>query len=74
MVRKDPVTPSPAERALSPRPRVEGLIGVPTPNEPTALEPEEAVQPEEFALVQRRRPPTPPAFTLCGSMSLDQLL
>ena len=58
------MTPAPAERALLPRPRVEGPIGIPIPSEPTASEPEEAAQPEEFALVLRRRPLTPPGFTL----------
>ena len=64
MVRKDPVTPSPAERALSPRPRVEEPIGVPTPNEPPTSEPEEAAQSAELALVLRERPLAPPGFTL----------
>ena len=40
MARKDPVTPAPAERAPSPRPRMEELIGVPAPSEPTTLESE----------------------------------
>ena len=39
-------------------------IHVPTPSDPPTSEPEEAVQPEELALVPRRRPPAPPGFTL----------
>ena len=58
------MTPAPPERASSPRPRLEKPIGVPTPNEPPALEPEEAAQSEELALVQRRRLMTSPGFTL----------
>ena len=64
MVRKDLVTPATAERASSLRPKVEELIGVPTPSESTTLEPEEATQPEEFTLVLMRRPLAPPGFTL----------
>ena len=44
VVRKDPVTPAPAERASSLRARAEEPIGVPTPSEPTTLEPEGAAQ------------------------------
>ena len=55
VARKDPMTPAPAERALSLRPRAEELIGVPAPSMPTALEPEKATQPEEFTLVLWRR-------------------
>ena len=42
MAGKHPVTPAPAERALSLRPRVEEPISVPTPNEPPTSEPKEA--------------------------------
>ena len=58
------MAPAPTERASLPRPRVEEPIGVPTPSEPTTSEQEEATQPEEFALVPRRRPLAPPEFTL----------
>ena len=37
VVRKDPMTPAPAERSSSLRPRVDEPIGVPTPNELPAL-------------------------------------
>ena len=64
MVRKDHMTPAPAERASSLIPRVEQPISVPTPNELPASEPEEAAQSEELALVQRRRPLAPTGFIL----------
>ena len=64
VVKKDPVTPAPAERASSLRPRAEEPIGVPAPNKTPTSEPEEAAPSEEWALVQRRRPPAPPGFTL----------
>ena len=63
VVKKDPMTPAPAERASSPRPRVEEPISVPGPNEPPTSEPKEAGYSEELALVQRRRPLEPPGFT-----------
>ena len=52
MVRKDPVTPAPAERASLLRPRVEGLISVPAFSEPTNLEPEEAHNQKNLPLCQ----------------------
>ena len=58
------MTLAPIERALSLRPRVEDSIDVPTPSKPTTWEPEETAQQEELALVLRRRPPTPPGFTM----------
>ena len=76
VARKDPMTPAPAERASSLRPRVEEPVGVPTPNELSALEPEEAAQSEDLALVQRRLL-APPGFTLSwvnksGSSPLEE--
>ena len=38
------MTPAPAERVFSPRPRVKEPIGVPTPNALPASEPEETAQ------------------------------
>ena len=64
MVKKDPLTPAPAERASSLIPRAEGLIGIAAPNELPALEPKEAAPSEELALVQRRRLLGPPGFIL----------
>ena len=64
MVRKDPIFPALTERASSLRPRVEKLIGVPTPNQLPTSEPEKAAQSEALALMQRRRPLTSPEFTL----------
>ena len=58
------MTPAPAEKVSSLRPRVEESIGVPTPNEPPTLEPKETAQSEELALVQRRRPLALLGFTL----------
>ena len=66
MTRKDLMTPAPAERASSQRPRVEEPISVPASSEPTVSEPEEAAQPEEFAVVLSRRPLASPGLTLCG--------
>ena len=66
VVMKDPVTLAPAERVSLP----EELVSVPTPSELTASEPEEAAQPEDFALVSRRRPLTPQGLPFCGQMSL----
>ena len=63
-LRKDPMTPAPAERASSLRPRAEEPISVPATSKPTALEPEEAAQQEQFALVLRRRPLNLPVFIL----------
>ena len=71
MVRKDPMTPAPAERALSLRHRAEEPIGVPAPNKPPALEPEEAAQSEELAFRQRRRPSASPGFTLSWADESD---
>ena len=64
VVRKDPMTSAPAEKASSLRPRVEKPISVSGSSKPTTLEPEEAAQPEEFALVLRSRPLAPLGFTL----------
>ena len=55
VVMKDPVTPAPVERASS----LEEPVSVPAPSEPTASEPEEAAQPEDFTLVPKRRPLVP---------------
>ena len=55
------MTPAPAERASSLRPRTEGPIGAPTPNELPTSEP---TQSEELALMQRREPSAPPGFSL----------
>ena len=56
------MVPASAERALSLTPRVEELTSVTPPSEPTTLEPEEAVQPKESAMVPRRRTPASPDF------------
>ena len=69
MARKDPMTPVPAERASSLRPRVEEPISIPAPNKPPASGPQEAAKSEELALVQRRRPRVPPKLTLSWVMS-----
>ena len=58
------MTPAPAEWASSLRPRAEEPTGEPASNKLPALEPKEAAQSEELALVQRRRLPAPPGFTL----------
>ena len=43
-------------------PEWEEPVGVPICSMPTHLDPEEIAQPEEFALVLRRRPLAPPGF------------
>ena len=62
--RRDPMAPASAERAPLLTPRMEELISVSAPNDPPSSEPKEAVQPQELALVPRRRLPVSPGFTL----------
>ena len=47
VVMKDPMNLAPEERALS----LKEPVSVPTPSDPTASEPEKAVQHEDFFLV-----------------------
>ena len=58
------MVPTSAERALLLTPRVEELTSVTAPCKPTALEPEEATQSQEFTLVPIQRPMPTPSFTL----------
>ena len=64
MARKDLVTPVPAERASSLRPRAEDPIGASASNKLPTLEPKEAGQSEELSLMPRGRPSAHPVFTL----------
>ena len=64
VARKDSMTPAPAERVLSLRPRAEEPIGAPAHNKPLTLESEEASQSEELAFMQRVRLSAPPGFIL----------
>ena len=59
---KDPMPLTPEGRASSPR--VDPLVGVTTPSEPSTSEPVEAAPPEELALMPRWRPPSPPGLSL----------
>ena len=64
VARMDPTAPTSTDRAPLPTPRVEQLIGVHTPSDPPAFEPEEVVQPKEMTLV-RRRPLAPLGLHFC---------
>ena len=61
---KDPVAPASKGRSLLLMPRVEPLVGVTTPSELSASEPEEATMLEELTLVPRWRPLPSPGFSL----------
>ena len=74
VAKKDPMTIAPAGRDLSPEPREEEPIGLPTPNESPASDTEEAAHLEELALMQRKLPLAPPAFALHGLLSLAHTL
>ena len=74
VVKKDPMVPASAEGAQLSKPRAEELPIVTAPSKPTASEPEEAAQSEEFAIVPRKRPPLPCSLSSYGQMSLAHLL
>ena len=64
IMRKDSVTPAPTQRASSLRPRVEEPISVPTPMSCPLWSPRRLLTQKKMALMQRKRPPAPPWFTL----------
>ena len=69
-VRKDPVAPTPLERAPSPMPRVEEPTSVPEPIPPPKSKLEGATSPEKLALVLRRQLSPPPGFLLWSQTTL----
>ena len=68
---KDPMAPAPEGRALLLMLRVEPLVSVTTPSEPSASKPEETTPPEEVALMPRQKPLPAPGFSLSWTNESD---
>ena len=64
VAKRDPMAPTSKGKAPSLMPRLEPLVSMATPSEPSASEPEEARLPGKLILVPRWRPLAPPGFSL----------